>query len=33
VHGADMDKIQEKLAPAEGEVRRRLGNFILGEDD
>src|SRR6516162_4216903 len=32
VRGADMDEIQQKLAPVEAEVRRRLGNFILGED-
>jgi len=33
VRGADMDEIQAKLAPVQAEVRRRLGNFILGEDD
>jgi nicotinamide-nucleotide amidase len=33
VGGADMDEIGRKLAPVEEEVRRRLGNFILGEDD
>jgi nicotinamide-nucleotide amidase len=33
VRGADRDEIQRKLAPVEAEVRRRLGNFILGEDD
>src|SRR5437879_9771006 len=33
VRGADMDEIHAKLAPVEAEVRRRLGNFILGEDD
>jgi len=33
VRGADMDEIHQKLAPVEGEVRKRLGNFILGEDD
>jgi nicotinamide-nucleotide amidase len=33
VRGADMDDIQAKLAPVEEEVRKRLGNFILGEDD
>src|SRR6516164_9845085 len=33
VRGAGMDEIQPKLAPVEAEVRRRLGNFILGEDD
>src|ERR1700751_3975398 len=31
VRGADMDEIQRKLAPIEAEVRKRLGNFILGE--
>src|SRR5881296_305557 len=31
--GADMDEIERKLAPVEEEVRKRLGNFILGEDD
>src|ERR1700738_2695124 len=33
VRGADMAEIERKLAPVEEEVRRRLGNFILGEDD
>src|SRR6516225_4968639 len=33
VRGADMDEIQRKLTPVESEVRKRLGNFILGEDD
>jgi nicotinamide-nucleotide amidase len=33
VRGADMQEIQQKLAPVQEEVRRRLGNFILGEDD
>src|SRR5207248_3075667 len=33
VRGADMNEIERKLAPVEAEVRRRLGNFILGEDD
>jgi nicotinamide-nucleotide amidase len=33
VRGADMDDIQRKLAPVQAEVRKRLGNFILGEDD
>jgi nicotinamide-nucleotide amidase len=33
VRGADLDDIARKLAPIEEEVRRRLGNFILGEDD
>jgi len=31
--GADMDDIRRKLAPVEREVRRRLGNFIMAEDD
>jgi nicotinamide-nucleotide amidase len=33
VRGADMDDIAHKLAPVEEEVRKRLGNFILAEDD
>ena len=33
MRGADMDDIRKKLAPVESEVRKRLGNFILGEDD
>ena len=33
VRGRDMDDIRQKLAPVEQEVRRRLGNFILAEDD
>jgi nicotinamide-nucleotide amidase len=33
VHGRDMEEIRAKLAPVEQEVRRRLGNFILAEDD
>jgi nicotinamide-nucleotide amidase len=33
VRGADLDDIARKLAPVEEEVRRQLGNFILGEDD
>lgn len=31
--GRDMDDIRRKLAPVEQEVRKRLGNFILAEDD
>ncbi|MEK7877047.1 MAG: CinA family protein, partial [Pseudomonadota bacterium] len=31
--GIDMDDIRSKLAPVEQEVRKRLGNFILAEDD
>jgi nicotinamide-nucleotide amidase len=33
VRGTDMDDIKRKLAPVEQEVRKRIGNFILGEDD
>src|SRR5258705_2954331 len=33
VRGTDMDDIRAKLAPVEHEVRKRLGNFILAEDD
>src|SRR5246127_1045534 len=33
VRGADMNDIQRKLAPVEAEVRKRLGNFIMAEDD
>ncbi|HEY4910626.1 MAG TPA: CinA family nicotinamide mononucleotide deamidase-related protein [Methylomirabilota bacterium] len=33
VRGADMDEIKKKLAPVEQEIRKRLGNFILAEDD
>src|SRR5262245_6537578 len=33
VRGRDMDDVRGKLAPVEKEVRRRLGNFILAEDD
>src|ERR1700747_564049 len=33
VRGADMDDIARKLAPVEEEVRKRLGNFIIAEDD
>jgi nicotinamide-nucleotide amidase len=31
--GADIDDIRKKLVPVEREVRKRLGNFILAEDD
>ncbi len=31
--GADIDAIRRALAPVESEVRKRLGNFILAEDD
>jgi len=33
VRGRDMDDVRAKLAPVEREVRKRLGNFILGEDE
>jgi nicotinamide-nucleotide amidase len=33
VRGKDMDDIQVKLAPVAQEVRKRLGNFIIAEDD
>jgi len=31
--GRDMEDIRRKLEPVEREVRRRVGNFILAEDD
>ena len=33
VRGADMGDIHAKLAPVVQEVRKRIGNFILAEDD
>ena len=33
VRGVDQDDIDRKLAPVVAEVRQRLGNFILAEDD
>jgi nicotinamide-nucleotide amidase len=33
VRGADMIDIRGKLAPVEREIRKRLGNFILAEDE
>src|SRR5205814_6503371 len=33
VRGRDMDDVRAKLGPVEQEVRKRLGNFILAEDD
>jgi nicotinamide-nucleotide amidase len=33
VRGADSADIERKLAPVVAEVRKRLGNFILAEDD
>jgi nicotinamide-nucleotide amidase len=31
--GRDLDEIRRKLEPVEREVRKRIGNFILAEDD
>ncbi len=33
VRGADMDDVRRKLEPVQAEVRSRLGNFIMAEDD
>jgi nicotinamide-nucleotide amidase len=33
VRGTDMDDVHRKLLPVTAEVRRRLGNFIMAEDD
>lgn len=33
VRGRDMDAVRRQLAPVEAEVRKRLGNFVLAEDD
>ncbi len=33
VRAADAEEARRKLAPVEAEVRKRLGNFILAEDD
>jgi nicotinamide-nucleotide amidase len=33
VRGTDPDDVRRKLEPVEREVRKRLGNFILAEDD
>jgi nicotinamide-nucleotide amidase len=33
VRGADLEDARRKLAPVEAEVRRRLGNFVVAEDD
>ncbi len=33
VRGTDMADVRTKLAPVEHEVRKRLGNFILAEDE
>jgi nicotinamide-nucleotide amidase len=33
VRGADQDDVRRRLEPVQAEVRQRLGNFILAEDD
>jgi nicotinamide-nucleotide amidase len=33
VRGANADDVQRKLQPVQAEVRKRLGNFIMAEDD
>jgi nicotinamide-nucleotide amidase len=33
VRGTDLADIRQKLVPVEQEVRKRLGNFIMAEDD
>jgi nicotinamide-nucleotide amidase len=33
VRGTDLDDIKRKLEPVEREVRKRLGNFIMAEDE
>lgn len=33
VRGKDMDDVGRKLAPIAAEVKKRLGNFIMAEDD
>ena len=33
VRGRDLAEVRRQLEPVEAEVRRRLGNFILAEDD
>jgi nicotinamide-nucleotide amidase len=33
VRGTGMDDVHHKLAPVTAEVRKRLGNFIMAEDD
>jgi nicotinamide-nucleotide amidase len=33
VRGTDMEDVRRKLEPVQTEVRKRLGNFILAEDD
>ena len=33
IRGSDPEDVARKLAPVDAEVRRRLGNFIIAEDD
>ena len=33
VRGTDMEDVHRKLAPVTAEVKKRLGNFIMAEDD
>jgi nicotinamide-nucleotide amidase len=33
IRAASMEEARRKLAPVEAEVRKRLGNFVLAEDD
>jgi nicotinamide-nucleotide amidase len=33
VRGTDMEDVHRKLAPVAAEVKKRLGNFIMAEDD
>ena len=33
VRGSDLEDIRRKVEPVEREIRKRLGNFILAEDD
>ena len=33
VRGTDLEDVREKVEPVEREIRARLGNFILAEDD
>src|SRR5262244_3671279 len=33
VRGKDMDDVRKKLEPVEREVRKRMGNFIMAEDE
>jgi len=33
VRGRDREDVERKLAPVQAEVRRRLGNFVVAEDD